>query len=207
MHPPTVRAYGARNTLRALEELAVAPLSAPELAARLAVSDPTARRILQRLRTEGYAARGDWHHRRYSATLRLAALARSLLDHSPLLHLAGPTLLALAEGGEATLWVPGGADTVLCVLRCPPGASEAQRMLGAPVPSRSCAAGLALAAADAGAGVVVARREPPALAAPVVDQGDVVAALALAPAFEAADRERVARAASTINALLRDGVV
>jgi DNA-binding IclR family transcriptional regulator len=73
-----VRAYATMNTVRALECLAVAPLSAPELAASLQVSARTARRLLQRLAVEGFVTQERGHRRRYHATLRLADLGRQV---------------------------------------------------------------------------------------------------------------------------------
>ena len=61
---PAVRAYAVMNTLRALERLATAPSSAPELAAALGVSVRTARRMLQRLAADGYAIQDGGHRRR-----------------------------------------------------------------------------------------------------------------------------------------------
>jgi len=200
---PSVRAYSARNTLRALEELALRPLSAPELATRLAIADRTARRMLQRLALEGYAAQGDWHHRRYAATFRLATLARRLLDDATLLRLASPTLVALAATGTATLWIPAGDDTAMCVLRCDRGTEVPEPTLGARTPVHTSAAGLALCD---GVRDVAVTNQPRAVAAPIFELGAIVAAVALAPAA-AGDRGRVALAARTITALLRDGVL
>lgn len=202
--PTSVRAYATRNTLRALEELAAGPCSAPELAARLAIGDRAARKLLQRCEVEGWASQGDWHHRRYAPTLRLAAVARRLLDEAVLLKQAGPTLMALAErGGASSIWIrDADRDRALCVLRCAPGGDAAPEvLLGEPVPLASCAPGRVLAGADAAL-------DPGALgAAPVHDEWrTLVAAVALAPA-RPADAAAVAAAGRTITALIRDGVL
>lgn len=199
--PSTVRAYATRNTLRALEELAAGPCSAPELAARLAIGERAARKLLQRCALEGWATQGDWHHRRYAPTLRLAAVARRALDESPLLHFAGPQLQDLASRGGRTssLWIrdadPGRA---LCVMRCAPGGGwPAEVVLGTPVPLHRCAPGRVLAG-DPTAGAPGA--------APIHDEhGTLIAAIALHPAASS-DGTAVADAGRTITALIRDGV-
>ena len=113
-----VRAYAAMNTVRALECLAFADLSAPELAARLQVNVRTARRLLQRLALEGFVAQEGGHRRRYRATLRLAALGRQLLDHAPLSQAALPRVARLAQDTAcvAQLWIPGYQDQLVCAL-------------------------------------------------------------------------------------------
>jgi DNA-binding IclR family transcriptional regulator len=200
--PSTVRAYATRNTLRALEELAAGPCSAPELAARLAIGERAARKLLQRCALEGWAAQGDWHHRRYLPTLRLAAVARRALDASPLLHHAGPQLqdLAALGGRTSSLWIrDADHDRALCVMRCSPGGGwPAEVVLGTPVPLHRCAPGRVLAG-DTAAGAPAA--------APIHDErGTLIAAIALHPAT-AADAPAVTHAGDTITALIRDGVL
>jgi DNA-binding IclR family transcriptional regulator len=200
--PSTVRAYATRNTLRALEELAAGPCSAPELATRLGCGERAARKLLQRCALEGWAAQGDWHHRRYAPTLRLAAVARHLLDESALLQFAGPQLQDLAgRGGRtATLWIRAAdGDHALPVMRCAHGGgAPAEVVLGAPVPLHRCAPGRVLAGDTAGGA--------PA-AAPVRDErGNLIAAIALTPAAPA-DAAAVADAGRMITALIRDGVL
>jgi DNA-binding IclR family transcriptional regulator len=196
--PSNVRAYATRNTLRALEELAAGPCSAPELAARLAIGERSARKLLQRCALEGWAAQGDWHHRRYTPTLRLAAVARRALDESALLHFAGPQLQDLARRGGRTssLWIRAAdGDHALAVMRClPGGGAPPEVVLGTPVPLHRCAPGRVLAGATTSG------------ATPIHDErGTLIAALAISPATPADDRA-LAAAGRTITELIRDGV-
>jgi DNA-binding IclR family transcriptional regulator len=196
--PSAVRAYATRNTLHALEVLAAGPCSAPELASRLLIGDRSARKLLQRCALEGWASQGDWHHRRYEPTLRLAAIARQLLDEATLFRHADATLQGLAEcGGEASLWIrDAGRERALCVFRCAGGGLAAPFVdLGAPVPLASCGAGRVLAGGVAHD------------AAPVFDErGTLIAAVALTPA-RPGDADEVAAAGRMISELIRDGVL
>jgi hypothetical protein len=116
--PEPVRAYAAMNTVRALERLAFTALSAPELAASLQVSVRTARRLLQRLALEGFVAQEPGHRRRYRATLRLAALGRQMLDHTPLARAAVPRVARLAQDTScvAHLWIAGYEQQLVCAV-------------------------------------------------------------------------------------------
>jgi DNA-binding MarR family transcriptional regulator len=116
-HEP-VRAYGTMNTVRALECLAFAPRSAPELAESLKVSVRTARRLLQRLALEGFVIQEGGHRRRYHATLRLSSLGRQLLDHAPLARAAAPRVARLAEetSSVAHFWISGYDEHVVCAV-------------------------------------------------------------------------------------------
>jgi DNA-binding IclR family transcriptional regulator len=116
--PEPVRAYAAMNTVRALERLAFAALSAPELADLLGVSVRTARRLLQRLALEGFVTQERGHRRRYRATLRLAALGRQLLDHAPLAKIGAPHVARLARDTlcVAHLWIAGYGEQVVCAV-------------------------------------------------------------------------------------------
>jgi|SRR5579871_2068059 len=116
--PEPVRAYATMNTIRALECLAFGALSAPELAERLAVSVRTARRLLKRLALEGFLTQEPGHRRRYHATLRLAALGRQMVEHTPLAHAAAAHLARLAHdtGAIAHLWIPGYNEQLVCAL-------------------------------------------------------------------------------------------
>jgi DNA-binding IclR family transcriptional regulator len=116
--PEPVRAYAAMNTVRALECLAFTALSAPRLADSLQVSVRTARRLLKRLAIEGFVIQERDHRRRYHPTLRLAALGRQLLDHTPLTRAAAPHLTRLAHHTScpAHLWIPGYEGQLVCAL-------------------------------------------------------------------------------------------
>jgi DNA-binding IclR family transcriptional regulator len=88
------------RTLRALEMLALAPRSVPELAAGLQVHDRTARGILKRLESEGYVTFSG-HGRRYRPTMRIVALAGQVVDRAELAQTAVPYVMALRnELGE-----------------------------------------------------------------------------------------------------------
>jgi DNA-binding IclR family transcriptional regulator len=205
--PSAVRAYGTLNTLRALEELAAGPpLSAPVLAARLGIGERSARKLLQRCALEGWAAQGDWHHRRYAPTLRLAAVARQLLDEVWLLRFAAPQLQDLASLGGVTssLWVrDADRDRALPVMRCAVGGgTPAEVVLGTPVALDRCAPGRVLAGAEPGVAELGTLG-----VAPVFDErGALVAAVYASPAHPA-DAAAVANAGRIVTELIRDGVM
>jgi hypothetical protein len=179
-----VRAYAAMNTVRALERLAFAALSAPELAASLQVSVRTARRLLQRLALEGFVAQERGHRRRYHATLRLAALGRQMLDHAPLARAAAAHVARLAQDTccVAHLWIPGYDDQVVCAV-------HAEGRNGRPTVSVLC--DVASASSSAAGTVFLPDRAElrsscyvhltaePAFAAAVLERARVVGALGL----------------------------
>ena len=196
-----VRAYGTMNTLQALERLAVAPRSAPELAAELRVSDRTARRILQRLALEGYAVQEGGHHRRYRATMRLLVVGRRLLEHARLPAVAAPWVAELARqtAAQAHLWIAADARLLClahadgaCTREAPiePAARElsldeaAAAVIGA-TPRRSC--------------VYIDSEDGGAVAAAIVENGAVVAALGVTGGVSVSDLAPVVRAARSIN--------
>jgi hypothetical protein len=191
--PATVRAYATRNTLRALEELAAGPCSAPELAARLSIGERSARKLLQRCELEGWATQGDFHHRRYTPTLRLAALTRRLLDEHPLLHFAAPQLQDLAAlGVTSSLWIHDTSHTAaLPIMRCAPGpTSHPEITLGPPSPLHTSALS----------------GTPTPGSAPIHDEhGTLIAALAISPATPSGTHA-LTHAATIITSLIRDGV-
>src|SRR5918997_3948888 len=98
----------ALRPVEALELLALQPLSAPQLAAALRVHPRTARRLLYRLRADGYVARSDDRHRLYAPTLRVVSLASQVLDGARLAQLAVPVgrRLHADTGLDAHLMVP-----------------------------------------------------------------------------------------------------
>jgi IclR family transcriptional regulator, acetate operon repressor len=144
-----VRAYSVMNTVRALERLALRPLSAPELAASLKIDERTARRMLRRLAVEGYVDRSGDDRRRFRSSLRLAALGRQLVEHDPLVRLCAPSVTALARGTGATghLWIPSYHD-VVCVLHAEPAmaAEGPEPMLRELLPAHASAGGKVLLA-------------------------------------------------------------
>jgi len=179
-----VRAYATMNTVRALERLAFAAMSAPELAGSLQVSVRTARRLLQRRAPEGFVTQQPGHRRRYHAALRLAALGRQLLDHSPLAGAAGPRVARLAHdtASVAHLWIPGYGEHVLCAV-------HADARAGCATVSVLCELAAASSTSSAAGTVLLADRTrlrsccylhlaaEPAFAAAVLERGRVVAAL------------------------------
>src|SRR5215212_10606402 len=96
------------SALRAMELLAVAPRSAPELADGLGVHVRTARRVLKRLESEGYVVLSDDRRRRYRPTMRVVALAGQVVERAELTQTARPHVTALREqvGGSCHLCVP-----------------------------------------------------------------------------------------------------
>jgi DNA-binding IclR family transcriptional regulator len=147
--PEPVRAYSVMNTVRALERLALRPLSAPELAASLQIDERTARRMLRRLAVEGYVDRSGDDPRRFRSSLRLASLGRQLVEHDPLVRQCAPSVSALARatGATAHLWIPSYHD-VVCVLHAEPTtcAAEPEPMLRELLPAHASAGGKVLLA-------------------------------------------------------------
>jgi DNA-binding IclR family transcriptional regulator len=96
------------RTLRAMELLAIAPRSAPELADGLGVHVRTARRVLKRLESEGYVMLTEDRRRRYRPTMRIVALAGQVVERAELTQTAVPHVAALRErlGEGCHLCVP-----------------------------------------------------------------------------------------------------
>src|SRR5687768_15918072 len=117
------------RAVAALEVLAEQPLSAPQLAAALGVHPRTARRLLHRLRADGYVARSDDRRRVYAPTLRVVSLASRVLDGARLAQLAAPVVRRLhAETGlDAHLMVPSGR-AVLCIVHAGAGAPALEEL-------------------------------------------------------------------------------
>jgi DNA-binding IclR family transcriptional regulator len=118
---PPEGAQSIARTLRTLELLAFAELSAPELAASMQIHPRTARRLLTQLTIEGYAARAPGARGRYRATLRLVALGHQLIARARLPRVAAPYVAALAARTPAVahLWIPS-YRSVGCVLHADP---------------------------------------------------------------------------------------
>lgn len=140
-------AYFVTRTVQALEVLAFRPVSAPELAQALQIHPRTARRMLRRLVEEEYATLGTDHRRRYSATMRLVALAGQLIEHAELPRLAGRFVALLHErtGLTAHLALPS-YDSVVCVVHVGPGEEMVRPQLRELVPAHCTAPGKALLA-------------------------------------------------------------
>jgi DNA-binding IclR family transcriptional regulator len=141
-------AWHVVRTLRALEMLAVAPRSAPELAADLLVHVRTARRILRRLELEGYVYLGDARRRRYRPTMRIVALAGQVVAGAELTQTAVPFVTALRDelDEDCHLCVPSYLSA-LCLVHAPAIAgNECRPHLRELVPCHCTASGKALLA-------------------------------------------------------------
>lgn len=114
--PPPEAWYAAR-AMQALEVLAFQPLSAPQVAAALQVHPRTARRLLTRLRDEGYLTRSDDARRLYAPTMRIVALAGQIVQRARIAERAVPLVAALHDetGAVAHLAIPS-YRSVLCVV-------------------------------------------------------------------------------------------
>ena len=102
------------RTLRALEALALGPITAVRLAAQLDAHPRTIRRLLQRLVEEGYAEPVPDGRASYVATIKVVELAGRVLERTDLVRLAFPYVARLRNvTGEAAHFSVPGADGVL----------------------------------------------------------------------------------------------
>jgi DNA-binding IclR family transcriptional regulator len=133
--------------MRALELLAFAPLSAPQLAAALHSHPRTVRRLLRRLEEEEYVSCTDDTRRRYEPTMRLVALAAQIVQNSMLARRARP-YVALLQGqtGAASHLAAPSYQSVLCLVHHGPHATELRPQLRELVPAHCTAGGKALLA-------------------------------------------------------------
>jgi IclR family acetate operon transcriptional repressor len=133
-------------TMQALELLAFQPLSAPQVAAALDVHPRTARRLLNRLRDDGYLSRTDDARRLYSPTLRLVSLAGQIAARNRLVALAPPFMASLGEWTATTvqLSIPS-YGSVLVMLDAETGGRPEPRGSDL-IPAHCTAAGKALLA-------------------------------------------------------------
>jgi DNA-binding IclR family transcriptional regulator len=142
VRPP--EAWYAARAMQALEVLAFQPLSAPQLAAALQVHPRTARRLLNRLRDEGWLTRSEDTRRLYAPTMRIAALAGQVVQRARIAELAVPIVAALHDdtGAVAHLAIPS-YRSVLCVVHGN-GAGPAEPGLHELAPAHCTATGKAL---------------------------------------------------------------
>jgi DNA-binding IclR family transcriptional regulator len=133
-------------TMQALELLAFQPLSAPQVASALEIHPRTARRLLNRLRDDGYLSRSEGGRRLYSPTLRLVSLAGQIAARNRLVTLAPPFMASLAERTDARvqLSIPS-YGSVLVVLEAT-ASRAADRQRPELVPAHCTAGGKALLA-------------------------------------------------------------
>jgi DNA-binding IclR family transcriptional regulator len=143
-----VEAWHVVRTLRALELLAVAPRSAPELAAGLQAHVRTARRILKRLESEGYVYLGDDPRRRYRPTMRIVALAGQVVARAELTQSAVPYVTALRDelGEDCHLCVPSYVSALCLVHASAQRGNSCRPHLRELVPCHCTASGKALLA-------------------------------------------------------------
>jgi len=140
-------AWHVGRTLRVLELLAFAPLSAPQLAAAMDAHPRTVRRVLERLVAEDYLTRSDDARRVYAPTMRLVALAGQIVENSDLARRARPYAALLHErtGAVAHVVVPS-YRSVLCVVHCAGDARDEPPRVRELVPAHCTAGGKALLA-------------------------------------------------------------
>jgi DNA-binding IclR family transcriptional regulator len=140
-------AWHVVRTMRALELLATAPLSAPQLAAAMDTHPRTMRRVLERLTAEGYLTRRGDMRRVYSPTMRLVALAARVLDRD---HVArrGRAHVALlhARTGVASHLVVPSYESVVCISHAAANAQDEHPHLRELVPAHCTAGGKLLLA-------------------------------------------------------------
>ena len=134
----------AARTMQALEALAMQPLSAPQLAAALQIHPRTARRLLNRLREEGYVSRSDGRPAAVLADDAAGGAGRARRRAGRAGRAAAPYVQRLHEevGGVAHLMVPS-YTSALCLVHCADGARRG-RSLRELVPSHCTAPGKAL---------------------------------------------------------------
>jgi DNA-binding IclR family transcriptional regulator len=140
-------AWHVARTMRALELLAFAPLSAPQLALAMQAHPRTVRRLLRRLELEDWVRRTDDVQRRYEPTMRMVALAGQIVENSPLARRARPYVVLLHEqtGAAAHIAVPS-YQSVLCLAHHAPDAAELRPHLREVIPAHCTAGGKALLA-------------------------------------------------------------
>lgn len=136
----------ASRTMQAIELLAFQPCTAPQVAAALQVHPRTARRLLNRLVSDGYLTRSEGERRVYAPTMRIVALAGQVVERAELAQVALPVVTRLQEevGGAAHLVVPS-YRSVLCLVHCARGGAAIVRpQLRELVPCHCTAAGKVL---------------------------------------------------------------
>lgn len=142
-----MEAWHVARTMRVLELLAYAPLSAPQIAEAMGAHPRTTKRVLDQLVAEEYAMRSDDARHRYRPTMRLVALAGQVLAKTALVGQARPYLaLASARTGATAELITPSYESVLCVLRCQPRGEVAGPAVMDLVDAQNCAGGKVLLA-------------------------------------------------------------
>jgi DNA-binding IclR family transcriptional regulator len=137
------------RTLRALELLAARPVTPSELATILGIHPRTARRLLDRLVAEGYAAASaDGGRPRYAATLKVVGLVGPVLERSDVVRVGAPYVADLrSRTGESAHLSVAREDGVLRVVReSDENVVTIKSRVGELVPFHSTATGKALLA-------------------------------------------------------------
>lgn len=144
---PAGDAWHVARTMRALEMLALSPLSAPQLAAAIDTHPRTMRRVLERLVVEGYVQRSGDARRVYAPTMRLVALAAQVLEHSPVARRGRPYVELLHERSRAAahLMTPSYGQ-VVCLCHAATGSQDEHPHLRELVPAHATASGKVLLA-------------------------------------------------------------
>jgi DNA-binding IclR family transcriptional regulator len=82
----TTEAFFASRSMQALEVLAFGPSTATQVANELQVHPRTARRLLNRMVSDGWLTRRDGPRPTYTPTMRIVALAAQLAHRAPLVR-------------------------------------------------------------------------------------------------------------------------
>lgn len=144
---PAGDAWHVARTMRALEMLALSPLSAPQLAATIDTHPRTMRRVLERLVVEGYVQRSGDTRRIYQPTMRLVALAAQVLEHSPVARRGRPYVELLHERSRmAAHLVAPSYGSVVCLCHAALGSQDEHPHLRELVPAHATAGGKLLLA-------------------------------------------------------------
>jgi IclR family transcriptional regulator, acetate operon repressor len=107
-------AFFVSRSMRALEILAFGPSTASQIATELQVHPRTARRLLNRMVSDGWLTRRGGPRPTYAPTLRIVALAAQHAHRAPLVRHATELLRGLhgQTGAEAHLVVPSYRSTL-----------------------------------------------------------------------------------------------
>jgi DNA-binding IclR family transcriptional regulator len=132
--------------MQALEVLSFEPASAPQVAQALQVHPRTARRLLNRLRADGWLQRIDGPRPVYMPTMRIVALAAQLAERAPVVRFGADVAAELQtrSGGVVHLAVPS-YRSALRLLRVN-GAAGSRPQLRDLVPAHAIAGGKLLLA-------------------------------------------------------------
>jgi DNA-binding IclR family transcriptional regulator len=107
-------AFFVSRSMRALEVLAFGPSTASQIASELQVHPRTARRLLNRMVSDGWLVRRDGPRPTYTPTLRIVALAAQHAQRAPLVEHATALALGLHDrtGADVHLAVPSYRSTL-----------------------------------------------------------------------------------------------